>query len=143
MESSQVVVVGAGPAGASAAIAAAEAALGVTLIDENPIDMSMMGLDIPLFFGQRMMPTVRDKGLMLQRVVSSNELLQGAQEKGVEVLLGIYVWGSFRNQENSRQIGTPVLGLADEEHSWLLEYDHLVLAPGARDLVMAFPGQDL
>ena len=81
MESSQVVVVGAGPAGASAAIAAAEVGLGVTLIDENPIDMSMMGLDIPLFFGQRMMPTVRDKGLMLQRVVSSNELLQEAQER--------------------------------------------------------------
>lgn len=143
MESSQVVVVGAGPAGASAAIAAAEAGLGVTLIDENPIDMSMMGLDIPLFFGQRMMPTVRDKGLMLQRVVSSNELLQEAQEKGVEVLLGIYVWGSFRNQENSRQLDRPVLGLANEERSWLMEYDRLVLATGARDLVLGFPGRDL
>ncbi|MFQ5934544.1 MAG: FAD-dependent oxidoreductase, partial [Dehalococcoidia bacterium] len=135
MDETQLVVVGGGRAGASAAIEAAKAGLAVTLIDENPIDMFMTGLDIPLYFGQRMMPTVRDKGLMLQRVLSSNEMLSTAQEEGVEVLLGTYVWGSFRNQENSRQLQKPVLGLADGERSRLLEYDGLILATGARDLV--------
>ncbi|MEE9198328.1 MAG: FAD/NAD(P)-binding oxidoreductase, partial [Dehalococcoidia bacterium] len=143
MDRTQLAVVGGGRAGASAAIEAARAGLGVTLIDENPIGLAMMGLDIPLYFGQRMMPTIQDKGLMLQRVVSSSGLLKEAQEVGVEVLLGTYVWGSFRNQENSRQLERPVLGLADEERSWLLEYDRLVLATGARDLVLGFPGREL
>lgn len=136
-------VVGGGPAGASAAIEAAKWGAQVTLVDENPLDQSMMALDIPLYFGQRMMPTVRDKGLMLQRVVSANQLLSEAQENGVEVLLSTYVWGSFRNQENSRQISRSVLGLADQERSRLLGYDALVLAPGARDLVLGFPGRHL
>ncbi|MEE9199584.1 MAG: FAD-dependent oxidoreductase, partial [Dehalococcoidia bacterium] len=91
MDRTQLAVVGGGPAGASAAIEAARAGLGVTLIDENPIGLAMMGLDIPLYFGQRMMPTIQDKGLMLQRVVSSSGLLKEAQEVGVEVLLGTYV----------------------------------------------------
>ncbi|MFQ5874594.1 MAG: FAD-dependent oxidoreductase [Dehalococcoidia bacterium] len=143
MDRTQVAVVGGGLAGTSAAIQAAEADLDVTLVDENPIDFSMMGLDVPFLFGQRMMPTLRDKGLMLQRVVSSSDLLATAQEIGVQALLGTYVWGSFRNEENSRQLERPVLGLADEDRSWLLEYDHLILAPGARDLVLGFPGQSL
>ncbi len=143
MDKAQLAVVGGGPAGASAAIEAAKAGVQVTLVDENPIGLSMMALDIPLFFGQRLMPTLNNRGLMLQRVVNSNELLRTAQEAGVEVLLGTYVWGCFRNQENSRRFEKPVLGLADEERSWLLEYERLVLAPGARDLVMAFPGREL
>ncbi|MFQ5875349.1 MAG: NAD(P)/FAD-dependent oxidoreductase [Dehalococcoidia bacterium] len=143
MDKARLVVVGGGPAGASAAIEAAKAGVQVVLIDENPLGLSMMGLDTPLFFGQRMMPTVNDRGLMLQRVVASSELLGAAQENGVELLLGTYVWGSFRNQENSRQVEQPVLGLADEERSWLMEYERLILAPGARDLVMAFAGREL
>lgn len=143
MDKAQLVVVGGGVAGASAALEAVKLGVEVTLIDENPLDFSMMGLDIPLCFGQRMMPTVRDKGLMLQRVVDSNELLSEAQEAGVDVQLGTYVWGSFTNQEHSRQFETPVLGLADDERSWLLEYDNLILATGARDFVLAFPGRHL
>ncbi|MEE9248138.1 MAG: FAD-dependent oxidoreductase [Dehalococcoidia bacterium] len=143
MDKAQLVVVGGGQSGASAAIEAAKWGVQVCLVDENPLDFSMMGLDIPLYFGQRMMPTLRDKGLMLQRVVSSSDPLKEAQEAGVETVLGTCVWGSFRNQENSRQLEKPVLGLADEERSWLLEYDCLVLAPGARDLVLGFPGRDL
>ncbi|MEE9198157.1 MAG: FAD-dependent oxidoreductase, partial [Dehalococcoidia bacterium] len=143
MGKTQLAVVGGGPAGVSAAIEAVTTGVQVTLVDENPIDFSMMGLDIPLCFGQRMMPTLRDKGLMLQRVVSSNDLLKEAQDKGVELLLGTYVWGSFRDQENSFQLEKPALGLADEERSWLLEYDSLILAPGGRDLVLGFPGREL
>lgn len=143
MDRAQLVVVGGGVAGASAAIEAAMAGVQTVLIDENPISLSMMGMDIPYFYGQRMMPTVADKGLMLQRVVASNQLLSEAQELGVDVQLGVSVWGSFRNQENSRQLESPVLGLADEERSWMLEYDQLILAPGARDLVLAFPGREL
>ena len=30
------------------------------------------------------------------------------------------------------------MGLADEKRSWVIAYDHLILAPGARDLVLPF-----
>ena len=53
MESKPLVVVGAGVSGTAAAVEAAKAGVQVTLIDENPIGMSMMGLDVPQFFGQR------------------------------------------------------------------------------------------
>ena len=143
MSEIHVAVVGAGSAGVAAAVAAAKAGARVTLIDEHPIDSSMMGLDIPYLFGQRMTPTVRDQGLMLQRVVDANEGMAGAQEAGVDVLPGVYVWGSFRERENSRHTPRPVLGLGNDRETWMLEYDRLVLATGARDLSLSFPGRDL
>ncbi len=136
-------VVGAGPAGVAAAVAAAEAGGRVTLIDEHPIDSSMMGLDIPYLFGQRMTPTVRDEGLMLQRNIDANPGIGRAQEAGVDVLPRVYVWGSFRERENSRHVPKPVLGLGNDRETWMLEYDRLVLATGARDLSLSFPGREL
>ena len=138
-----VAVVGAGPAGVAAALAAAEVGAGVTLIDEHPIDSSMMGLDIPYLFGQRMTPTVRDEGLMLQRIIDANPGIGRAQEAGVEVMPGVYVWGSFRERENSRHVPKPVLGLGNDRETWMLEYDRLVLATGSRDLSLSFPGREL
>ena len=143
MSDPHVVVVGAGPAGITAALAASESGARVTLIDEHPIDSSMMGLDIPYLFGQRMTPTVRDQGLMLQRAVAANPGIARAQEAGVDVLPGVYVWGIFRDRQNSRHVTKPVLGLGNDRETWMLEYDRLVLAPGARDLSLSFPGRDL
>ena len=143
MSDPHVVVVGAGPAGIAAALAASEAGAKVSLIDEHPIDSSMMGLDIPYLFGQRMTPTVRDQGLMLQRAVAANPGIARAQEAGVDVQPGVYVWGSFRDRQNSRQVTRPVLGLGNDRETWMLEYDRLVLATGARDLSLSFPGRDL
>ena len=143
MSDPHVVVVGAGPAGIAAALAASGAGARVTLIDEHPIDSSMMGLDIPYLFGQRMTPTVRDPGLMLQRAVAANPGIARAQDTGVDVQPGVYVWGSFRDRQNSRHVTKPVLGLGNDRETWMLEYDRLVLATGARDLSLSFPGRDL
>ena len=143
MSDLHVVVVGAGPAGIAAALTASEAGAKVTLIDEHPIDSSMMGLDIPYLFGQRMTPTVRDQGLMLQRAVAANPGIARAQDAGVDVQPGVYVWGSFRDRQNSRHVAKPVLGLGNDRETWMLEYDRLVLATGARDLSLSFPGRDL
>jgi thioredoxin reductase len=142
MEREQLVVVGAGVAGTSAATEAAKAGLRVTLIDENPLDLSTMAMDVPLMYGQRFMPSVGDKALMLERVISCNGLLGEAVKAGVNVRLGTSVWGSFGNQEHLHHLEAPVLGLADQERSWLMEYERLILAPGARDLVLGFPGWD-
>ena len=140
MEHIQLAVVGAGVAGTAAAIEAAKAGVKVVLIDENPLDMFMMGLDVPLFYGQRLMPTVQDKGAMMGRIVSANPELAEAEEAGVDIRLGTYVWGAFRNMETSRVLDGPQLGLADENQSWTVKYDHLIVAAGSRDLGMGFAG---
>jgi hypothetical protein len=130
-------------AGASAAIEAAGRGLSVTLVDEHPIDLATMALDTPYFFGPRLLPTLGDRGLMLDRIAGSSEWISRADEAGVKVLLGTCAWGSFRPGENSRQLDAGCLGLADGERSWMLECERLILAPGARDLVLSFPGWEL
>ena len=143
MESNPLVVVGAGVSGTAAAIEAARAGVQVTLIDENPIGMSMIGLDVPQFFGQRIVGTLRNKAVMLGRVVVANDALAEAEEAGVDIQLGTYVWGAFRNTEASRVLDGPQLGLADDDRSWLMKYDRLIVAAGSRDLGMSFAGWNM
>ena len=143
MESKPLVVVGAGVSGTAAAIEAARAGVPVTLIDENPIGMSMMGLDVPQFFGRRIEGALSDRAAMLERVVAANEDLAEAVEAGVDVRLGTCVWGAFRNAETSRLLDGPQLGLADDRQSWVIKYDRLIVAAGARDLGMSFAGWNM
>lgn len=143
MDSMPLVVVGAGVSGTAAAIEAAKAGVQVTLIDENPLSASMVGLNVPQFFGLRSTDGFRDKAVMLERVKKSNEALTEAEEAGVEVLLGTCVWGAFTNTETSRVLDGPQLGLADDERSWLMKYDRLILATGSRDLGISFAGWNL
>jgi thioredoxin reductase len=135
-----VVVVGAGAAGVAAAIEAARAGVEVLLIDENPVDNDMMAMDVPLYFGQRMQPSVRNRALMMERVVETNPALAEAHEAGVDVQLGTYVWGAFVNGPTVRELPGPMLGLADDRRSWLVGYDRLIVAAGARDVAIGFPG---
>jgi thioredoxin reductase len=132
--------VGAGVAGIAAAIEAARAGVEVVLIDEHPVDNDMMAMDVPLCFGQRMDGSVRNRALMLERVVETNLELASAHEAGVDVQLGTYVWGAFVNGPAVQELPVPMLGLADDRHSWLLGYDRLIVAAGARDVLLGFPG---
>jgi thioredoxin reductase len=76
-------------------------------------------------------------------VVAADPALADADEAGVEVQLGTSVWAAFRNGPAARELDGPLLGLADLERSWLLGYQRLILATGARDLALAFPGWEL
>jgi len=125
-----LVVVGAGPAGVAAATEAARAGVEVLLVDEHPVDVELMAMDVPLYFGQRMSAAVRERGAMLERVVQANPGLEAAVEAGVDVQLGVSVWGAFGR----------LLGLADAERSWLVGCERLLVAAGARDLVVGFRG---
>jgi NADPH-dependent 2,4-dienoyl-CoA reductase/sulfur reductase-like enzyme len=135
-----LVVLGAGSAGLAAAIAAAEAGAAVTLIDEHPVAAGLIGMDVPYTFGERVDGAVQNKARMVERIVAARPELERAMELGVDVRLGVYVWGGFVTGPTSQALPKSLLGLADDERSWLVSFDRLIVAAGARDFGLAFPG---
>lgn len=135
-----VVVVGAGPSGIAAALEARQAGAAVLLIDENPVSGALMGNDVPLYFGGRMTAATQNSERMLEAVFMSMPALEEAMEAGVELLLGTTAWGVYRNGPGVQSLPEQVVGLADAERSWLVGFGRIVLATGARDLALAFPG---
>jgi len=141
-EHAQLLVIGAGPAGLAAAIAAAEAGLSVVLVDENPVPAALMGLDVPLFYGQRMNPAVQEDARMVERIVAATPAIETAFDAGVDVRLGVTAWGTFANGAALNALPARVAGLADGTKCWMCGFDALILATGARDLVLGFEGID-
>jgi NADPH-dependent 2,4-dienoyl-CoA reductase/sulfur reductase-like enzyme len=138
----QVLVIGAGPAGAAAAIEAAKLGASVVLVDENPLDPQLMGLDVPLLYGGRMGGAVQRRGRLVEQLLAANPALEEAIDRGVDVRLGVTAWGLYVNGPGLRALPAPMVGLADEDRSWMCGFDRLILAAGARDVAMAFPGWD-
>lgn len=137
------VVVGAGEAGIAAARAAAAAGAKTLLVDEHPLDPGLFGLDIPYLFGARFDAAILNAARMEERVVAARPGLMAAMEDGVEVALGTSAWGGFVKGQASRALPQPLLGLADRETAWLVGFDRLTIATGARDVVLPFPGWTL
>ena len=135
-----LVVVGAGVAGTAAAIEAAKAGVRVTLIDENPVGASMMGLDVPLFFGQRIVAAdgFRDGAAMLENVGGGQPRLgEGAEKRALRSCSARMRLGrlpQFRERAGSstgRRSAWPTAS-----RSWMIKFDRLIVAAGARDLGM-------
>jgi thioredoxin reductase len=137
-----VVVIGAGPAGTQAAIAAAGEGASVLLVDENPVSPGLIGLDTPLFWGGRATNAVQNPARMQEQVFAANPDLEVAFEAGVEVMLGVSCWGAFVNGPGVGALPEPIVGLADETTSWLVGFKRLIVAAGARDLALSFKGWD-
>lgn len=128
MRQADVAVVGAGPAGCAAALAAAEAGARVILIDEQP-DLGghlrwrvapIQGLE-PDLDG---LPGIRVAASLAARVTAA----------GVEVVREAVAWGLFEGN---------VLGVAAGESSFTVEAQRVVVATGSTDQVLPFPGWDL
>ena len=138
----EVLVIGAGPAGVAAAIEAAAGGAQVLLIDENPVGPGLMGLDTPFYYGGRYTGAVQNKARMVEQVFAANPRLEQAFEAGVEVELGVYCWGAFVAGYGLASLPEPLAGLADEERSWMVGFQRLILATGARDVALSFKGWD-
>jgi thioredoxin reductase len=141
-EQTQILVIGGGPAGATAAIVAARAGVSVMLVDENPVSPALMGLDTPLYFGGRYTGAVQTKARMVEQIFAANPLLETAFEVGVDVRLGVYAWGAFTPGWGLASLPVAIAGLADEQRAWTVGFERLVLATGARDVAFAFRGWD-
>lgn len=138
-----LVVVGAGDTGLDAALSAAKAGEQVLLVDENPIPGDLMRIDVPYFFGQRFTTAVdRPERLMEQMFIASPRLAE-AFEAGIDVRLGVSVWGAFREDRAGGVMTQPFLGLLEGDEIKMVAFDRLVVATGARDLTLLFPGADL
>ncbi|HWT10871.1 MAG TPA: FAD-dependent oxidoreductase [Roseomonas sp.] len=137
------VVVGAGEAGIAAARAAAAAGAKTLLVDEHPLDPGLFGLDIPYLFGARFDAAILNAARMEERIVAARPGLMAAMEDGVEVALGTAAWGGFVKGQASRALPRPMLGLAGGDAAWLVGFDRLTIATGARDVVLPFPGWTL
>jgi thioredoxin reductase len=142
-EHTDLLVVGAGPAGLATAIAAAGHGMSVVLVDENPIPPETMGDDVPLHFGSRMSGAVRNRTAMTEAMLASEPALADAIEAGVDVRLGTIVWGLYANGPSVGWLPGKVAGLSDGETSWMLGFNAASVATGRRDMGLAFPGWQL
>ena len=138
----QLAVVGAGPAGIAAASEAARLGLSVLLVDEHPLAPGLIGLDVPYMFGERLGAAVQSPGRMIERIVAARPGLAEAFDAGVDVRLGVAAWGAFVEGPTSQALPCRMLALADAARSWLVGFERIIVAAGARDLGMAFPGWD-
>ena len=98
------------------------------LVDEHPVSSTLIGLDVPYMFGERMAAAVQNKPRMLERVVAARPDLERAFDAGVDVRLGVYAWGAFVEGPTSRALPGRLLALADEERSWLVQFDRLIVS---------------
>ncbi|MEJ5060190.1 MULTISPECIES: FAD/NAD(P)-dependent oxidoreductase [unclassified Pseudomonas] len=139
-DETDILIVGAGPAGLAAALTAAGHGLRVTLVDENPVPLETMGEEVPLHFGGRMGAAVANHNSVLQTLLDARPEIAEALEAGVDVRLGTAVWGLFPQQRTTAWIEGAVAGLADAENAWLLRFKQVIVAAGRRDMGLAFDG---
>ncbi|MCF6098508.1 MULTISPECIES: NAD(P)/FAD-dependent oxidoreductase [Mesorhizobium] len=139
-EQTQLLVVGAGPAGLSASIEAARRGISVVLIDENPVTFKTMGNEVPLHYGQGMSGVARNRNAMIEAFVTLEPLIQVAFDAGVDVRLGTACWGLYANGPGVHWLPGTVAGLADQERGWLIGAEHVIVAAGRRDIGLGFPG---
>lgn len=139
-EHTDILVIGAGPAGLAAAMAAAGQGLRVTLVDENPVPFETMGEEVPLHFGGRMGRAAANRNAMLEQMLETNPGLFDAVEASIDVRLGTAAWGLFPRRSSAAWMDGDVVGLADGERAYLMGYRQVIVATGRRDMGLAFPG---
>lgn len=128
MKTTEVAVIGAGPAGLAAAIEAAKAGAKVTLIDENAKPGGQLFKQIHKFFGSQ------KHGAGIRGIQIGRDLCSEAERLGVELRLNTTVYGLFADK---------VLGLTNGESSEELKAGKIIIAAGATENALAFPGWTL
>jgi thioredoxin reductase/bacterioferritin-associated ferredoxin len=124
----EIIVVGAGPAGLSAAISAAEAGAKVLVIDENPNLGGQIYRQVPE-------PFRIDPENLSGDQFEGQKMIERARSLPIEFLSDTVVWGIF----DGRQLSVVTAGKKGAE----LWAEKLILAPGAYERPVPFPGWTL
>lgn len=125
---SPLTIVGAGPAGIMAAYTAAEAGAEVIVIDDNPLPGGQYYRQSPSEFK---FTNINDAS---SGRMDAPSLYKKLEHPKIRTIYNTQVWGVFDQH---------TLALADTEKSYLIHSDRIILATGAYDRPMAFPGWTL
>ena len=128
MREVDLAIVGAGPAGLSAAIEAAKAGVEVVLIDENQKPGGQLFKQTHKFFG------TMEHYAGIRGIAIGEKLLRDTKELDVEVLLETTAWGIFNRN---------ILGLIQNDRGRQLRAKRILLATGANENPLPFPGWTL
>jgi NADPH-dependent 2,4-dienoyl-CoA reductase/sulfur reductase-like enzyme len=126
-EKRSIVIVGAGPAGMSAAIALAKLGLQSTVIDENANTGGQIYRQPPSAFK---IPRSAHPDLQAARGVHLRQQFERSSDK-IELLRNTKVWGVFDRRR---------LAVTTTDGCQLIDAEHILLAPGAYEFVPPFPG---
>ncbi|APC17551.1 FAD/NAD(P)-binding oxidoreductase [Pseudomonas frederiksbergensis] len=114
-----LLIIGAGPAGMAAALAAAPSTARIAIIDDNPVPGGQIWRD------------------GVNAHLPSNAQ---AHRQKLAAASNVQVFNSTRVVALA---GARQLLLEDPEHGWSIEYEQLILCTGARELLLPFPGWTL
>jgi thioredoxin reductase len=128
MRQVDLAIVGAGPAGLSAAIEAAKAGVEVIVFDENQKAGGQLFKQIHKFFGSK----THQAGV--RGIDIGNNLLEEVKKSGDEVLLDAVVWAIYKND---------TLCVNHNGKNLMFKAKKILLATGATENVLAFPGWTL
>lgn len=125
----ELAIVGAGPAGLSAAIEARKAGVDVLLIDENARPGGQLFKQIHKFFGSR----AHKAGIRGMNI--GTELLMESEKLGIQTWLNGEVCGI--------EDGHNLWVVIDRSRSEIVKAKKIILATGATENAVSFPGWDL
>ncbi len=128
MKRYDLIIIGAGPAGLSAAIEAAKRGVKVIVFDENAKPGGQLFKQIHKFFGSK------EHKAKIRGFKIGEELLQEANHYGVEVVLNAIVVGLYLDKEITVQIGDEILHYKG---------DAIIVATGASENMVPFAGWTL
>ncbi|MCJ8203047.1 FAD/NAD(P)-binding oxidoreductase [Pseudomonas sp. RGM2987] len=118
-ETTGLLIIGAGPAGMAAAVAAASSGARIVLLDDNPLPGGQIWRDGP----QARLPAEARR--LRERLQACANVRCHA---GARVIA---------------QAADKTLLVEDAERGWLITYERLILCTGARELLLPFPGWTL
>ena len=127
MKRHELIVIGAGPAGLSAAIEAKKYGMDVIVFDENERPGGQLFKQIHKFFGSKE-HHAKERGFRI-----GQELLKEAQDLGVRVELNATVMGIYENKEVTVKKNGEV---------YHYKADYIIIATGAAENMIPFKGWD-
>lgn len=133
----EVAIIGSGPAGLMASLAAAQQGASVMLIDENHIVGGQLIKQTHRFFGSL------DEKAGTRGVEIAVELMEKVVEykENIQLLSATTVIGYYSNKKNHKLIA--VQKLLDNDYLLEINCKKIIVACGALENMLAFPGNDL
>lgn len=128
MKRYDLIIVGAGPSGLSAAVEAAKRGMRVVVFDENEKPGGQLFKQIHKFFGSK------EHKAKIRGFKIGEDLLQEANDAGVEVVLNATVVGMYQDKEITVKIGDAI------RH---FKGDSVIIATGASENMVTFEGWTL